>query len=319
MAIVRFDNGVDFRNFSGIWQDIPAILDEVNITFRAKGIPDAVLPEVLRIISSEGVIGIYPQFGGSDIEVTADRITAGTLTSYYFFDGTDNNDYITGFSIAATQVNKYFNGHTPSLLNAMLAGDDQITLRGDIGHIVFAGRGNDRISGSSGNDSLNGNQGMDTINGHGADDTLIGGRGNDLLKGEMGADILQGSSGADTLWGGRGADQLFGEKGANVMNGGRGNDWIYSTGTEDQMRGGGGADRFIFNDAHSGGHQTILDFTDGVDKIQIDAASGTRVNIAVTYAGGNATVTFLDVTLTMEHIAAGSLSVAGDFLLTPLA
>lgn len=313
MAIVRFDNAIDFRNFSGIWQDLPVTLGEGDITFSAKGIPDAVLPEVLRIISSEGVLGVFPQFGGEGLDVTDGRISAGTITSFYFFDGTDNDNYITGFSIDATQVNNYFDDKTPALLNAMLAGNDTIILRGNLGHILFAGGGDDNINGSLGDDSLRGNSGFDWIKGRSGDDTLIGGRGSDVLKGGRGDDIIQGGAGADILKGGAGNDEIYGGKRGNLMDGGLGDDRLYSVGI-DVLSGGAGADDFIFDAHRSSGHQWISDFQDGVDHIEIMAYADTPdINIAVHYENGEAYVSFLDVTLIMKNIAVDSLSLTDDF------
>ena len=78
-------------------------------------------------------------------------------------------------------------------------GDDTIVLgrKLKIGATIFAGSGNDTVSGGAG------------------DDTIFGGNGNDFLDGRAGDDYLDGNDGDDRL-----SDYL----GTNVFHGGAGND-----------------------------------------------------------------------------------------------
>lgn len=71
--------------------------------------------------------------------------------------------------------------------------------------VVYAGEGNDYVSGSNNNDAMYGEGGRDT---------LVGGSGNDWLIGGYGADNLIGGDGTDSLWGGYGPDSMTG--GANT-------------------------------------------------------------------------------------------------------
>ncbi|MBB1520845.1 calcium-binding protein [Aquipseudomonas guryensis] len=82
--------------------------------------------------------------------------------------GTDNNDFLTGYSS-----------------NDVLAG----------------GLGNDVLSGLDGNDNISGGSGNDTLKGQIGDDLLEGGIGNDLLSGGSGSDTYRFSRGwgQDTL------------------------------------------------------------------------------------------------------------------------
>ena len=86
------------------------------------------------------------------------------------------------------------------------------------------------------------------------DDIATGGFGNDVLKGGRGRDILTGLDGDDRLLGGTAGDML---------TGGAGND---------RMTGGGGRDHFIF--ASDFGRDQILDYEDGIDKIDLSGHSG---------------------------------------------
>jgi Ca2+-binding RTX toxin-like protein len=108
--------------------------------------------------------------------------------------------------------------------------------------LIVTGRGNDTIAAGGGNDTVSAGEGNDRINGGGANDVLNGGDGNDTL---------QGGGGADTLDGGAGEDRL---------NGGTGND---------RLTGGAARDVFVFDRA--AGRDTVADFTNGEDKIDLRA------------------------------------------------
>lgn len=89
-------------------------------------------------------------------------------------------------------------------------------------------------------------------------DIIYGLGGNDYIDGRFGDDLLFGGTGNDTLKGGSGNDVLKGEEGDDLLNGESGNDLL---------RGGEGNDLFVFK-KHSG-KDTILDFEQGHDRIEI--------------------------------------------------
>ena len=64
---------------------------------------------------------------------------------------------------------------------------------------VYAGFGNDSITGANGADFLRGEGGNDTLNGANGNDTLDGGTGADVLIGGTGEDSLTGGLGRDTF------------------------------------------------------------------------------------------------------------------------
>ena len=128
---------------------------------------------------------------------------------------------------------------------------------------VFALGGNDTLHAGGGNDTLFGGDGIDNLNGW---------DGNDWLYGEAGADTLNGGNGDDHLFGGAGDDaSLTGGMGNDVLNGGAGNDG---------MNGGAGADTFVFEGAF--GNDTIGDFEDGVDHIDLSGTGATMANLTIT-------------------------------------
>ena len=136
--------------------------------------------------------------------------------------------------------------------------------------------GDDTLIGTPLNDILNALAGNDTISGLAGDDLLIGGGGNDNIKGASGDDRLRGNGGDDMLKGGGGNDNIKGNGGADVinggggadrLNGGGGNDTIAGKGGDDTLKGNGGADVFQFRTSDR--NDTIADFRQGQDKIQI--------------------------------------------------
>ena len=174
------------------------------------------------------------------------------------------------------------------------------------------------LNGGGGGDDLVSGPGSDILNGGGASDFAdyslaasgvtvslavttfqnTGGGGNDEL---VGIEKLVGSNFNDHLTGDGGVNTLFGEAGDDVIVGGDGGDYIYGnagidsiTGGagQDNMTGGAGADTFIFtatSDSPKGTPDLILDFTHGLDKIDlsaIDADTGTAGNQAFHLGGG---------------------------------
>ena len=161
--------------------------------------------------------------------------------------------------------------------------------------------GFENIIGSDYGDTLQGDIGVNEIYGRGGNDLIRGMADDDRLFGEAGDDRLEGGAGADRLHGGEGADTAYywfsdkavtvnledrtaqgghadgdvlveienllgsdhddiltGDEGANRLSGRRGND---------ELKGGKGADHFVFY--FSGGNDTILDFTDNEDLIDL--------------------------------------------------
>ncbi len=147
-----------------------------------------------------------------------------------------------------------------------LGGNDTVTgLQGD--DLLRGGGGDDNIRGSGGDDRLRGNGGDDTLKGNGGSDNIKGGGGVDNIKGNGGADVIKGGGGADTVKGGGGSDTIDGGGGADRLEGGGGADVLTGKGGDDTLKGNGGADTFRFR--ASDRNDTILDFRQGQDKIEI--------------------------------------------------
>lgn len=159
----------------------------------------------------------------------------------------------------------------------------------------------ENAKGGSGNDEIIGNQASNRLYGNGGNDRLYGQEGSDYLYGGSGADRLYGGSGTDTasystatkgvtaslsnpllntndakgdiytsienLYGTKYADKLIGNGSANRLTGGAGNDVLNGNAGSDTLVGGAGYDDFVFKKGY--GKDTILDFTNGIDQIDL--------------------------------------------------
>ena len=205
-----------------------------------------------------------------------------------------------------------------------LLGDNAAnSLWGRAGNDTLEGRaGDDTLDGGSGADLLNGGRGTDTVSyagsdsevvvslasgaayrGHAAGDTII-----DIenLEGSSYADRLLGDNAANSLWGRAGNDTLSGRAGDDTLDGGPG---------ADLLNGGRGTDTFVFH--FDDGDDTISDFTDGEDRIDLsefDLSGFTALNISTDPAG-----VMIDLsaegggTILLENFDMSDLD-AGDFL-----
>lgn len=114
-------------------------------------------------------------------------------------------------------------------------------------------------------EAIRGSALADTVRNEGAiiGDVRLAG-GNDIFRGRPGTidGELRGGNGNDTLITGQGDDSLFGDAGFDRLDGGVG---------DDSLTGGGGGDVFVFTRSGKGGTDTIADFTDGQDELDLAA------------------------------------------------
>ena len=163
------------------------------------------------------------------------------------------------------------------------------------------------IDGTNGADRLIGTAGRDDMDGRGGDDEMRGGAGADDMDGGAGNDSLWGEAGRDDMDGGRGNDRLVGGAGHDTLDGGRGND---------VLTGGEGADRFEF--ARSDGRDIITDFTNGIDRIELDGFTARelgRILASATQQGQDVVLTLsATASLTLQDVQLSMLD-RSDFLL----
>ncbi|NEO53419.1 MAG: DUF4347 domain-containing protein [Okeania sp. SIO3B5] len=154
--------------------------------------------------------------------------------------------------------------------------EDDILVDIDGQDSIFGLQGDDSINGGSGADVISGNQGFDSIDGNVNNDKIYGGKdndiilgngGNDLLLGERDNDSLEGEDGNDSLFGGKGGDYLNGGTGSDRLSGDLGDDTLVGSKGDNTLIGGRGED--VFQLKVDTGNNTILDFEDGIDLIEL--------------------------------------------------
>ena len=139
---------------------------------------------------------------------------------------------------------------------------------------LYGGPGDDALEGGPGGDLLRGGPGSDRLSGGPGDDQLRGGPDSDSLDGGEGDDVLYGREGADTLEGGPGGDLLRGGPGSDLLSGGPGADRLRGGPGNDSLHGGEGDDTFFVT--RGSGDDTILDFGNGEDRINLAAFADLR-------------------------------------------
>lgn len=150
--------------------------------------------------------------------------------------GTDASDYLVGYEIDDPAT--FFDDEIYAA-----GGDDTVVLSTRPGW-VWAGAGNDYVSGGNMSDWLIGEVG---------DDQIFGSGGNDLLDGGDGADTVQGGFGHDTIFGGTGNDLIYGGGFSAAGSAADGDDDIIQAGAgSDAVHGGAGSDIIYGDDSFQG-------------------------------------------------------------------
>lgn len=261
-----------------------------------------------------------------------DIMTGGSGRDLFEFDRGDGRDTITDFRNGQDRIE--LDDFGTAAVQAVIDGarqvgndvvltlspNDSITLQNfrlsDLDFSDFAGvrapvtpppaRGRD-INGTSGDDILAGGAGNDDIE---------GGRGNDLISGGGGHDEIDGGRGRDTLRGGAGNDDLDGDSGRDRLSGGRGNDTLDGGRGNDLLSGGLGSDVFVFD--RGDGHDTITDFTNGQDRIELDDFAFWQIQSVIDGArqeGDDVVLSIsADTSITIRNFQVTQLDI-GDFLL----
>lgn len=116
---------------------------------------------------------------------------------------------------------------------------------------IYGLEGNDKINGGGGNDFLFGGSGRDTVIGGNGDDEMFGNGGNDVLFALSGDNLMDAGAGEDIVIGRQGQDTLIGGSG------------------DDRLIGGGESDVFVF--LRGGDFDTVVDFRNNVDTLEIDS------------------------------------------------
>ena len=144
---------------------------------------------------------------------------------------------------------------------------------------LYAGIGNDRAHGAAGDDFIQGEWGEDAVYGGNGNDILEGNQNRDRLYGGWDNDLLDGGQDNDSLYGGNGADKLYGAAGDDFIQGEWGDDLIYGGASADTIEGNQNRDIFAYTSASDSlieSSDTIVDFTSGTDKLQLDFSIATN-------------------------------------------
>lgn len=197
--------------------------------------------------------------------------------SAYVRDGNDVVDAGAGADrvVATGGTNDFQGGSGNDILR--FKGDANGTLRGgDDDDRLYGAAGSDTLSGDAGVDQVFGLDGNDMLNGGTDGDFLYGGRGDDMVYGGLGDDVLRGNRNNDALFGEDGADRLFGGGNNDALSGGAGDDFLLGEGGndsldggdgDDTLTGGSGVDAFVMS--VGGGSDSVKDFEDGIDQIDM--------------------------------------------------
>jgi uncharacterized surface protein with fasciclin (FAS1) repeats len=164
----------------------------------------------------------------------------------------------------------------------------------------------DFVIANDGRDFLRTGRDNDLIDAKGGKDVVFAGAGDDL--------VLAGAQ-RDKVFGGSGNDTLKGEAGSDFIRGGRGNDLIDGGKDNDYLFGGRGADTFVF--AEDDGHDLIVGFRSGKDKIDLSAygfESFDEIEGAISERGFRTEIDLDDTEITLLGLRGHSLD-EGDFIL----
>ena len=157
------------------------------------------------------------------------------------------------------------------------------------------------LFGTDNGETIDAGAGHDKVFAGGGDDTIAGGEGNDWLFGDDGDDFIEGGDGHDVLIGGAGDD---------TIDGGADNDWLGGGTGDDTLTGGTGDD--IFFVARDNGNDTITDFADGGDLIDLREFTeiGSVADLAITADGDDVVIDLGDHgggTIRLENVSESDL------------
>ncbi len=183
-------------------------------------------------------------------------------------------------------------GESPFFKETIIRGtpNNDILNGNDLSNLINGIMGDDRIVGRAGDDTLKGGGGADTIKGGGGSDLIFGNGGSDKIRGNGAADHIRSGGGEDLVFAGGGADSLNGGGGADQLRGGAGNDTLSGKRGDDTLVGNAGADVFQFR--ASDRNDTITDFHEGIDRIEIQSGAEAFAELTFSQLGADLNVSF---------------------------
>jgi Ca2+-binding RTX toxin-like protein len=177
--------------------------------------------------------------------ITLSVSSLGVVEGDLYVAGTSGNDDISIVAGGDGTVQVYQNGQVAGVFDGVtgeiivngFGGDDRIDVsqQVELPTLIFAGDGNDTVTGGSGPDQINGGAGRDLIYGGNGSDVLIGAEEADIIFGGNGTDWIDGGDGDDQLFGDNGKDTLIGGQGADQLSSGNGQDLLVGLETQDLL------------------------------------------------------------------------------------
>ena len=268
---------------------------------------------------------VRPESSSSTVDWDFTGITILGVDKIYGLNGADTivgsagNDWLDGNDGTDT----LFGGDGDDLLEGD-AGDDFLTGgKGDDTHwggggydkVFFHGKQADYSVTTSGSNlivadlapDIDGDDGTDTLSSSVEEIVFLGDAGNpgQSFQGTSGGDTLTGAAGNDWLEGFDGDDTLFGLDGDDVLIGGRGND---------TLTGGLGFDIFRFKGSDD--RDTITDFEDGTDLIDLREMAGVSAygDLDLVEVGSDVEVRLGGATVVVQGFGLSAFS-ENDFLI----
>jgi Ca2+-binding RTX toxin-like protein len=226
--------------------------------------------------SLSGLAGNDTLDGGSGI----DTMTGGDGSDYYYVR--DSGDLVTetnavaatgGTDLVYSTLASYTLG--ANVENGRILATGAANLTGNtLNNVLYAGAGNNSLTGGDGTDTVSYAYGLSGTTGVTVSLVLATAQ----VTGGSGSDTLLS---IENLTGSNYNDRLTGTTGANSLNGGSGNDTLTGGAGKDQLTGGSGNDTFDFNALAEMGTSSatwdlITDFVRGQDKIDLTTLDATQ-------------------------------------------
>jgi Ca2+-binding RTX toxin-like protein len=232
-----------------------AIFDADTLTVDAAG---TAATDSLTIKNLNTVSGTN-QIGADDFQIVATDFETVTLDTGSYTTATSQlvNSINIGTNTDSTAVNNKLvitgsNGLTTTATNGIItASEIDASASGALIMGAAAATGLVKLTGSAKADTLKGDS-ASTIYAGAGDDTVTGGTGVDSIFGEAGDDTIDAGTGNDTVDGGAGADAITSGTGNDNINGGADDDTLIfgaNLATGDVANGGDGSDKLSITNA----------------------------------------------------------------------
>lgn len=222
--------------------------------------------------------------GGDGDDLILDGDGNGTA-----FGGT-GNDTIDGGDPSDFNIASFMDLEGVSLLIDLGAGTATST-KGEVDTLINI----NGVNASAGDDTIYGSDDDEfAVFGGFFHEGIAGVDGNDLIFSGGGRDIVTGGAGNDTIDGGDDRDTIFGDDGDDIMNGGA------DDSSNDGFLGGEGSDIFVFEGNF--GRDSVSDFEQGVDLLDISYFGLTFADLQIDVTAFETEITIGDSTIRLQGI-----------------